>query len=147
MTNNKSVSFFEIHLRNPIGSSIETNIGHKELFGTNHNFVTTAYATHSTQVVLIMNLFIEFIHLTVITIEESAALDIMFLMATMAFETAETFSPSVRNPLSNATGLIQFMPYKGKLHTLADVYIAILYPRAVNKASDFVLFRGVTVAY
>lgn len=31
------------------------------------------------------------------------------LMACMAWETGETFSPSVRNPQSSATGLIQFM--------------------------------------
>jgi hypothetical protein len=31
------------------------------------------------------------------------------LMAAMAFETGETFSPSVKNPGSSATGLIQFM--------------------------------------
>lgn len=31
------------------------------------------------------------------------------LMAVMAFETGRTFSPSVSNPLSSATGLIQFM--------------------------------------
>ncbi|MCK7579307.1 MAG: hypothetical protein MZV65_28625 [Chromatiales bacterium] len=32
-----------------------------------------------------------------------------WLMACMAFESARTFSPSVRNPNSSATGLIQFM--------------------------------------
>ena len=32
-----------------------------------------------------------------------------WLMACMAFETGRTFSPSVRNPSSSATGLIQFM--------------------------------------
>lgn len=32
------------------------------------------------------------------------------LMAAMAFETGETFSPSIRNPRGSATGLIQFMP-------------------------------------
>lgn len=32
-----------------------------------------------------------------------------WLMACMAFETGERFSPSVRNPSSTATGLIQFM--------------------------------------
>ena len=31
------------------------------------------------------------------------------LMACMAFETGETFSPSVKNPHGSATGLIQFM--------------------------------------
>lgn len=32
-----------------------------------------------------------------------------WFMAAMAFETGRTFSPSVRNPRSTATGLIQFM--------------------------------------
>jgi hypothetical protein len=32
-----------------------------------------------------------------------------YLMASMAFETGRTFSPSKRNPASSATGLIQFM--------------------------------------
>lgn len=32
-----------------------------------------------------------------------------FIMATMSFETGGTFSPSVRNPTSTATGLIQFL--------------------------------------
>lgn len=32
------------------------------------------------------------------------------LMACMAFETGETFSPCVTNPMSGAIGLIQFMP-------------------------------------
>ena len=94
-----------------------------------------------------------------------------FLMACMAFETGETFSPSKRNPVSGATGLIQFMPRTavalgtttealaamtaeaqldfvakyfagkaGKLATLADVYMAILWPAAVGKPEDFVLF-------
>jgi len=31
------------------------------------------------------------------------------VMAAMAFETSETFSPSIRNSMSGATGLIQFM--------------------------------------
>ena len=33
-----------------------------------------------------------------------------YLMAAIAFETGRTFSPSVRNKASGATGLIQFMP-------------------------------------
>ncbi|MBS0640841.1 MAG: lytic transglycosylase [Proteobacteria bacterium] len=45
------------------------------------------------------------------------------LMAAMAFETGETFSPSIRNKLSGATGLIQFMPAtaKGLGTTTADL--------------------------
>jgi len=33
-----------------------------------------------------------------------------FLSAVIDWETAGTFSPSIQNPISNATGLIQFMP-------------------------------------
>lgn len=86
-------------------------------------------------------------------------------MACMAFESGETFSPSIYNAAgSGAVGLIQFMPstaralgtapgnlaalsavdqldwvekyfqpYKGRLKTLSDVYMAILWPAAVGK--------------
>lgn len=94
-----------------------------------------------------------------------------YLMACIAFETGETFSASVQNRLSGATGLIQFMPqtaaalgtstrelqqmtqvkqldyvykyflpWKGRLKTLEDVYMAILWPRAIGRPSDYVLF-------
>lgn len=88
-----------------------------------------------------------------------------YLMACMAWESAETFSPSIRNAAgSGATGLIQFMPntaralhtttdklaamtaeeqliyvehyfkpYKNRLETLADHYMAILWPAAIGK--------------
>lgn len=94
------------------------------------------------------------------------------LMACMAFESGETFSPSIRNAAgSGAVGLIQFMPStaqalgtttdslaamsdieqldyveryfkprSGKLKTLEDIYMAILWPAAIGKPSDFVLF-------
>lgn len=101
-----------------------------------------------------------------------------FLMAAMAFETRETFSPKIKNPTSGATGLIQFMPntaiglgtttaalalmsaenqldfvekyfasQKGKLHTLEDVYMAILWPVAVGKNNNYVLFAAPSMAY
>jgi hypothetical protein len=91
----------------------------------------------------------------------------------MAFETGRTFSPSVRNPVSGATGLIQFMPstarglgttaddlaaltaedqlvwvekyfqpYAGKLNELDDVYMAILWPKAVGKLLTYPLFSA-----
>ncbi|MCR4144888.1 lytic transglycosylase domain-containing protein [Alcaligenes faecalis] len=95
-----------------------------------------------------------------------------YLMACMAFESAETFSPSILNAAgSGATGLIQFMPntakglgtttaalaamtaeqqleyvlayfmpYKGRLKTLADVYMAILWPAGIGKADDWTLW-------
>lgn len=37
--------------------------------------------------------------------------------------------------------------FKGKLNTLADVYMAVLYPKAVGKDSQFALFREKTRAY
>jgi hypothetical protein len=43
------------------------------------------------------------------------------LAAVMSFETAGTFSPSIRNPVSNAVGLIQWMPSTAKAFgTTAD---------------------------
>ena len=106
------------------------------------------------------------------TIASNLGCDPDHLMASMAFETGETFSPSIRNGAgSGATGLIQFMPstaqalgttttdlaamsaeqqlayvekyfapFKGRLATLEDVYMAILWPRAVGQPNSFVLF-------
>jgi hypothetical protein len=101
-----------------------------------------------------------------------------FLMAAMAFETGETFSPSARNIASGATGLIQFMPstaeglhtttaalaamsavdqldfverylrpHTGKLATIEDTYMAILFPRAIGQLNSFVLFSAPSKAY
>ena len=101
-----------------------------------------------------------------------------WLMACMAFESRYTFSPSVKNPQSTATGLIQFMeatakglgtttdklaamtavgqldyvetyfwPYRGRLKTLSDVYMAILYPKAIGQPEDYPLFRVPSNAY
>lgn len=100
------------------------------------------------------------------------------LMAAMAFETGETFSPSIRNQASGATGLIQFMPstarslgtttddlaamsavqqldyveryFRGsanRLNSLEDVYMAILWPRAVGQTNSYVLFSQPSRAY
>lgn len=95
-----------------------------------------------------------------------------WLMACMAFESAETFSPSIRNAAgSGATGLIQFMPrtaeglgtttaalasmtaedqlnyvykyfrpYRGRLNALSDVYMAILWPAAIGKPENHILW-------
>lgn len=101
-----------------------------------------------------------------------------WLMACMAFETGRTFSPSVRNPGSSATGLLQFMestarglgtttealarmtaleqleyvlayfkPFTGRLGTLADVYMAILWPPAVGQPDDYPVFKDKHAAY
>lgn len=113
-----------------------------------------------------------------IAIAASLGCDASHLMAAIAFESAETFSPAVRNKLSGATGLIQFMPatakalgtttealaamtaevqlefvaayfkpFKNKLKTLSDVYMAILWPKAVGKPDAYVLFASPSKAY
>lgn len=96
-----------------------------------------------------------------------------YLMACMAFESAETFRADIRNAAgSGAVGLIQFMPatakglgttvealaamtpveqldyvrlyfkpYAGRLHTLSDVYMAILWPKAIGEPEDYVLWQ------
>jgi len=46
----------------------------------------------------------------VIQISGNLGIDPNYLMAAMAFESVETFSASVKNAQSGATGLIQFMP-------------------------------------
>lgn len=40
-----------------------------------------------------------------------------------------------------------FLPYKGRLKTLPDVYMAILYPAGIGKADDWALFKAGTLAY
>lgn len=96
-----------------------------------------------------------------------------WLMSCIAWETNETFSPSIKNMAgSGATGLIQFMPrtaeglgttteqlasmtseeqlryvykhfrpFRGKLNSLSDVYMAILWPAAVGKPESHVLWN------
>lgn len=131
----------------------------------------------------------EFLH-KVLSICDALGIEPDYLMSCMAFESAETFSPSIKNAAgSGAVGLIQFMPktcaylmgipqkrikamtleelsvytekfrgmtaveqldyvekyfrpYKGKLKMLSDVYMAILFPRAVGKPEDYVLFNS-----
>ena len=97
----------------------------------------------------------------------------------MAFESGETFSPSIRNAAgSGATGLIQFMPstatwlgtsteelakmtdvdqlkyvkkyfrpYADKIHTLSDMYMAILLPKFVGQSEDSILFLDPKISY
>lgn len=100
-----------------------------------------------------------------------------WLMKVINKETAGTFSPSIKNPTSSATGLIQFMadtaiglgtttanlakmsaieqlyyvekyfkPYIGKMHSFADVYIAVFYPAALNKSDNWVFPNWVYMA-
>lgn len=95
-----------------------------------------------------------------------------WLMAVIAFESNETFSPSIKNMAgSGAVGLIQFMPatakglgtdsnalarmtaedqinyvykyfkpYAGRLKSLDDVYMAVLWPAAIGKPDDYILW-------
>lgn len=102
-----------------------------------------------------------------------------YLMACIAFETAETFSPSIVNPVNKkATGLIQFMPktaidlgttvqqlakmdvveqlqyvkqyfhpYRNRVKTLEDMYMAILMPKYVGQPNNSILFKLGTTAY
>lgn len=98
------------------------------------------------------------------------------LMAIMQFESG--IDHRKINPLSNATGLIQFMPstarglgtstsellamneiqqldyvrkylmpYRGKLTTIGDFYAAVLWPAAVGKSDEYVLFRAPSIQY
>jgi len=114
----------------------------------------------------------------VIQIAEDIETDPNFLMAIMSFESGRSFSPKKKNPLSGATGLIQFMPetaqglgtstaalakmtavqqldfvaqhfkpFRGRLKTLEDAYMAVLFPKAIGKGSGFVLFKKGTVRY
>lgn len=40
-----------------------------------------------------------------------------------------------------------FLPYKGRLNSLGDVYLAILYPKAIGKDADWVMWKKGTLAY
>lgn len=114
----------------------------------------------------------------VVQVAERLRMDPVHLMAVMSFETGESFSPSVRNRSTGATGLIQFMPstargmgtstsslsrmtperqldyverylqpYAGKMNTVEDAYMAVLWPAAVGDGPNRALFRNPTRAY
>lgn len=113
----------------------------------------------------------------VAVIAAEIGIDPNWLMQCMAFETAGTFSPSIKTPNGSATGLIQFlestakglgtstaelakmdavtqldyvrayfMPYKGKLHSLTDVYLTIFYPAAIKWDLDKIFPKSVAAA-
>lgn len=114
-----------------------------------------------------------------LSIAETLAMPVDFLVSAMAFESGESFSPSVKNAAgSGAVGLIQFMPStaaalgttteglaamsaeqqldyvqkyftpkSGRLQSLEDVYMAILYPVAIGRAPGTALFAKGSVAY
>lgn len=99
-----------------------------------------------------------------------------YVAAVIAFESH--FAPAIRNPVSGATGLIQFMPatakrlgtttdeiaamtaveqldlvsryfaaFKGKLRSVSDHYMAVLWPAAVGKPEGYALFSAPSKAY
>lgn len=108
----------------------------------------------------------------VLAISGRLVVDASDMMACMAFESGETFSPSIRNAAgSGAVGLIQFMPstcasmgltvdqmaaltaeqqltfveryfrpWSGRMHTLGDIYGAILWPGMIGKPDSAVIF-------
>ena len=114
----------------------------------------------------------EFVNKVVAISERLGIEDPSDLMSCMAWESGETFSPSVLNGAgSKAVGLIQFMPstakglgtssealskmtaieqldyvykyflpYKGRLKNLGDIYMAILWPAGIGKKDDYVLW-------
>lgn len=105
-------------------------------------------------------------------IEDHLDLPADWLMSIIAFESAYTFSPSIRNAAgSGATGLIQFMPrtardlgtttdklaamspedqlnyvylyfrpYRGRIKSIEDAYMAVLWPRAIGEPNDYALW-------
>jgi hypothetical protein len=112
-----------------------------------------------------------------IQISQNIGVDPNFLISAMAFETGETFTPSIKNS-TGATGLIQFTPataielgtgtdelaamtaedqmdyvekyfdpYKNMLETVEDVYMAILWPAAIGKPNSWVLFSRPSPQY
>ena len=115
----------------------------------------------------------------VVEVAKSIGANPLYLMVVMSFESAETFSPSIKNFAgSGATGLIQFLPstakglgttvgklakmtaveqmdwvekyfkqFRGPFKTLEDTYMAVLFPKAIGKGSNFVLFRKPSRAY
>lgn len=107
---------------------------------------------------------------SVIDYSNDLGIDPNWLMAVMYFETAGTFSASIRNPYSDATGLIQFMPstaadlgtsidelalmpaeeqlyyvyryylpYKNRINSYVDLYLATFFPAAIGKQDSYVL--------
>lgn len=112
-------------------------------------------------------------------IADELGFDPNWLMACMAFESAETFRANIRNAAgSGAVGLIQFMPatakalgtstaqlaqlepedqlkwvykyfepYRDRIQSIDDMYMAILWPRAVGKPNEYALFVRGGVTY
>jgi Transglycosylase SLT domain len=105
-------------------------------------------------------------------ISSNLGIDPNWLMAVMDFESG--LSPTTRNAKSGATGLIQFTKaagydptklagmtaedqldkvadylknHKGKLGNLSDLYMSVLWPGAIGKPDDYVLFKSPSREY
>lgn len=73
--------------------------------------------------------------LRVITAGQDFDMDPNWFMACMAFETGRTFSPSVKNPNSSATGLIQFMWSTAQEYGTSPALLALM---SQDKQFDYV---------
>ncbi|MFN3785139.1 MAG: hypothetical protein ACK4R6_14570, partial [Spirosomataceae bacterium] len=144
--------------------------------GSNNN--NSVNSSKSTKITIYRDKVSEDFLAKVETICSNLEIDPNYLMACMAFETGETFSPCVKNPGSSATGLIQFMsstakslgtttddlckmsaveqldyvskyfqPYKGKIKTIADIYMVIFCPKGVGKEMDYTLYPPRQIDY
>jgi hypothetical protein len=143
------------------------------------NFLTRAIATEalgSQQIAWGARVSVEF-KARLIEIAQNIGVDPNYLISAMAFETGETFSPSLKNR-NGATGLIQFLPdtaaglgtstadlaamtavdqmdyvekyfnpYKNMLQSIEDVYMAILWPAAIGRTNSWVLFSKPSALY
>ena len=132
---------------------------------------------HHLPVVGIGNTSAEF-RAKLVDVAASLGVNPTWLAAIISFESAGTFSSTIRNGQSGATGLIQFMPstakrlgttvdelaamtpenqldYVGKyfepwrhrLSTLADLYMAVLWPRAIGQPDNYHLFEDGSIQY
>lgn len=71
----------------------------------------------------------------VVEMAERLKVDPNHLMAVMHFETGGTFSPSIKNPMSSATGLIQFLPSTARSLGTSTAELANMSP---ERQLDFV---------
>lgn len=109
----------------------------------------------------------------IVSVAHALQIDPAWLANVINFESG--FRSTVRNPISGATGLIQFMPstakrlgtttdhlaslsavqqmdwvytyfkpYKGKMRSQTDVYMAVFYPAALGKGDDYRFPSSVT---
>jgi hypothetical protein len=78
---------------------------------------------------------------SVFWIQEKIGLNPDFLMSCIAFESGGTFSPSAHNPLSSATGLIQFMD--ATVQSMVQHYPVLASMAPNRRASDLAKLTAV----